>query len=733
MRRGSIINFKKFSSNNLNTISSGAPSILSRRFSSINSGLIKRRGSFSLHELISSMKNSNKENVNLIYRNKLTDKKIDTYKIEDIIENDDNKYLDIGDNKLLYFRKLVYKRTILDKYSNIYLKINNQDKKQPNNKKIKEEQKPRIYHLYLINDILQKKRCTLFLSYEEMLKSIEDKDFLISYYGHKNINYMLIYLLGCIYNNDEFTYNKVIDERSIYENIVLNYKNIIGNMKKSYENQISSSFSFAFKEFITKINNKGHKQCICNRYYKFLFIQEFPSYFIPNCIPNYIIFEQKIKKMIKSFIHKYKFRKIKTKYNIYLENKYQINNNNEVKKSTDRVIEEEDEEGNSEDNLDLVHPHMNYYYNRSIFERSKRSFIYSKENNNNKNDDILSLDNEKKLSSLMDSNLKKDVNDSNYIFTKGKFLDNLIDQNLENDNDINEIEKVLENLGVKFKKRGKSEKYNKYGNIVRSRNSSNISIYKFFIADEEIKRNEKKLLTSKPKIYDFDFQKNKIKNTLPSIFKSIKDSNKETKTLNNDNSPKNNINLKSSSYGKKKFLTFSNEKRRNNKCYDFKRNIFKLISSRNYSSYNKKYDYNPKAKINDILLNEKEKKQINKFLDKKNKFKNTLEFVYKSKENKKKFNKNNKLLCNLIVETQYNQKYSCKNGNNNLNEAKTKNYLTDNKIKIDDGEPGFNLNKIKYIFEHLEKKRNSENLIRQVHLKNAKTYRDVLKCGDIYF
>ena len=120
-------------------------------------------------------------------------------------------------------------------------------------------------------------------------------------------------------------------------------------------------------------------------------------------------------------------------------------------------------------------------------------------------------------------------------------------------------------------------------------------------------------------------------------------------------------------------------------------------------------------------------------MDKNNKFKNTLEFVYKSKENKKKFNKNNKLLCNLIVETQYNQKYCLKNNINNSTEGKTKNYLTDNKIKIDNGEPGYNLFKIKYIFDHLEKKRNSENLIKQYHLKNAKTYRDVLKCGDIYF
>ena len=32
MRRGSVVNFKKFSSNNLNTLSSGTPSILSRRF-----------------------------------------------------------------------------------------------------------------------------------------------------------------------------------------------------------------------------------------------------------------------------------------------------------------------------------------------------------------------------------------------------------------------------------------------------------------------------------------------------------------------------------------------------------------------------------------------------------------------------------------------------------------------------------------------------------------------------
>ena len=735
MRRGSVFNNKKLSSNKINTIPSEIPTVLSRRLSSINSGLIKRTGAFTLQELISSMSHSNKENSKLINRNRLASSRIRKYKIDNIAESDENKNIDDKEKKLLYYRKLIYKRTILDKYLNIYLNLNsnNKNQQQSNNKKIKEEYKPRIFHLYLINNILQKKRCTIFMRYEEMLKSIEGKDFLISYYGYKKIRNMLIYLLGCIYNNDEFTYNKFNDERNIYENIILNYQNIIENMRNSYEEYRASSYSFAFNEFIKKNKSKEKKYYICNKYYKFLFIQEIPSYFIPNCIPNYLTFENKIKKMIKSFLIKYKFRKIKTKYNIYLENKTHINSSNEIKKNKDKVIEEDDEEGNSEDNLELVKPHVNYYYNRYIFERSKRSFVYSKENNN-KDGSFISQDNNDKLSSLMDSNLKKDVND-NYIFTKGNFLDNFDDQKLRNDNDIIEIEKMLENLGIKNNKRDKSEKNKKYENIIHSRNSSNLSIYKFFIADEEIKRNKKKLFTSKPKIFDFDIQKNKLKNTLPSIAKSNKESNKETKTLNNDNSLKNNnINLKlSPSCGKKKNYSFNKERRNNDKCYDFKRKIFKLISSRNYSSYNKKYDYNPKSKINDKLLKEKEKKQINKFLDKNNKFKSTLEFVYKSKENKKKFNKNNKLLCNLIVETQYNQKYSLKNGNNNLNEGKTKKYLTDNIVKIDNGEPGYNLFKIKYIFDQLAKKRNSENLLRQYHLSNAKTYRDVLKSGDIYF
>jgi hypothetical protein len=631
MRRGSVFNNKKLSSNKINTIPSEIPTVLSRRLSSINSGLIKRTGAFTLQELISSMSHSNKENSKLINRNRLASSRIRKYKIDNIAESDENKNIDDKEKKLLYYRKLIYKRTILDKYLNIYLNLNNNNKnqQQSNNKKIKEEYKPRIFHLYLINNILQKKRCTIFMRYEEMLKSIEGKDFLISYYGYKKIRNMLIYLLGCIYNNDEFTYNKFNDERNIYENIILNYQNIIENMQNSYEEQLARSYSFAFNEFISKIKNKEHKHYICNRYYKFLFIQEFHPYFIPNCIPNYLIFEHKLKKMIKSFIHKYKFRKIKTKYNIYLENKAHINNSNEIKKNKDKVVEDDDEEGNSEDNLELVSPHVNYYYNRSIFERSKRSFVYSKQTNN-KNGTFISNDNNEKFSSLTDSNLKKDVNDSHYIFTKGNFLDNF-DQRLKNDNDIIEIEKMLENLGIKYNKRDKSEKNIKLDNTVRSRNSSNINIFKFFIADEEIKRNKKKLFTSKPKIYDFDTQKNKIKNSLPSILKSNKESNKETKTLNNDNSSKNknnNINFKPLSYRKKKNLTFNKEKINSNKCNDFKRTIFKLISSRNYSTYNKKYNYNPKEKINDKLLNEKEKKKINKFLDKNNKFKKTLKFIY---------------------------------------------------------------------------------------------------------
>lgn len=762
MRRNSVIDIKNFNSSELSHENESiTPSISSRRYSSIYSGVIKRTGSYNknLKDIILGMKKYRKTNTKnkFVKESKFKnvnknqeDNEIKNNLIVDYIDKDNDynndKKISI---KIKYYQKLIYKKVILDKYSKVYLNI----KPKKNEKSIKESEKPKIFNLYIINNLFLKKKCRLTLRYSEILKFLDGKDYLIGYYEHKQSYLVLKYLFGCIYNNDKYTINKIIDNRNNYEIIVNYYQTIMQNMIEFNNINKNGKMNFMINEYLSKINKKDYKYYFNKTFYKYLFIGEVPYFSIPNNIPNYLWIDDINKKnILRQFLHKYKFTKIKSRYNLYLEDQsdYKDNNKNNIKRREKDDIDDEKEEFETENTQ------MNYYYNNNFIEKSKRSFILSKEKEKEKNYTFISFGSEEQFPSFIYNN-----NDKDYFFFNRHGINNNIDKRIKNDIDILEVEKILENFGIDYTINNQEKEQKKINNIKNNKpDKNNIlntylsekNIYKKQKIDIDIKRNEqKKFLTFQPKKIKIDEEeiefpplitkkskKEEVIDVIDSyndkeIINSLSNSINNTSKINKNNN--NNIDkilLKPNSFREEKKLKLNDKNKKIYKPFDFKNTIYKIISNKNFSLYNKKYKLKLKSQIKKIEKKPKQKEDIKSITNNKKKFKDTIDFIDDSIKNKILLNKKNKLLCCFIVENQFRLK-NLNEKDNNSNESRTLTY--NNKIQENNNniELRDSLAKMKYMYNKIKKKRNEEKMIKDFYFKNAKTSREVLKFGDIYF
>ena len=267
-------------------------------------------------------------------------------------------------NKFISLRKMIYKKTIIEKYFTPYLNL----KLSNNDIYTKESEIPRLFHIYLINYILKNKKCKLSSRYNDIIKSIDMKDYLIIFYNKKQFSYIIKYLLGCIYNQDKYTFNLIIDNWNNHERIIINYKNTKDNIINNYIQNQKNNSNFMLKQYITKKNIKNYKYFINNINYKNLFIEELPIFSIPNIIPNYLGFGENILKLLKNYIYKCKFNKIKTKYNIDIKNK-KINSKKDIEEINKMISNSKDS-----DSFDIDNIQQNLYYNTEFYENYKKSF-----------------------------------------------------------------------------------------------------------------------------------------------------------------------------------------------------------------------------------------------------------------------------------------------------------------------------------------------------------------------
>ena len=172
------------------------------------------------------------------------------------------------------------------------------------------------------------------------------------------------------------------------------------------------------KQYISKINNVNYKYFINNINYKNLFIEELPIFSIPNIIPNYLGFGENILKLLKNYIYKCKFNKIKTKYNIDIKNK-KINSKKDIEEINKMLSKAKDEES-----FDIENYQQNLYYNTELYENFKKSFINDINNYNNNEKDYFFSSSESEDEYLSSNLLKNKKNKSKnfFLFSKNKLL-----------------------------------------------------------------------------------------------------------------------------------------------------------------------------------------------------------------------------------------------------------------------------------------------------------------------
>ena len=439
-----------------------------------NNNISKNQTPFHLHNSPIKKAASLNSNINHLIKVLKKNSNIKSKFIKDVkniqINNEEKKYNKINNNnfqnissirtnfinKFISFRKDIYKKAIIDKYLTPYLKLNSLK----NEIYTKESEKPRLFHIYLINYILQNKKCKLCSKYNEIIKSINNEDYLIIFYNMKQISYIIKYLLGCIYNQDIYTFNQNIDNWNNYESIIINYKTTKENIINNYISNQKDKSNFMLKQYISKINNVNYKYFINNINYKYLFIDELPIFCVPNIIPNYSCFGVKIIKLLKNYIYKYKFNKIKTKYNMIINNK-KANRKKEIEEINKMISNSKDS-----DSFDIDNIQQNLHYDTEFYENYKKSFS-NRVGGKNSDKTYFFSSSESEDEYLFSNLLENKKNENKYYLLFSKNKKNYIDKRIKNDGDILEVEKILDNFSSRKMNKSKTKKKSK---IIENKN-----------------------------------------------------------------------------------------------------------------------------------------------------------------------------------------------------------------------------------------------------------------------
>ena len=339
------------------------------------------------------------------------------------------------------------------------------------------------------------------------------------------------------------------------------------------------------------------------------------------------------------------------------------------------------------------------------------------------------------------------------------------DRRIKNDVDILEVEKFLEKFETQINKKEKSKKKGKSKSICiinqilintndinNKRYLSNNNLSKNLITNEFIKKSNTANTKMNEEKYNnlinaiiLEKEKEKERKKLPTLIIPLSNkeiiesySKKSNNILNGEINQKNIIN--DSKNNTKAFsLTFKRAKKNNinnneNNLLDYNNLIYNLITNRNYCSYNKKYHYKLGIKTENNSKEKDSKSNVKKTdvsSERESKFKNILDFVNDLKMNKVEFSNNNKTLCNIIIENEYNRECFFRKKNNIkpircfMDEGNKKVFINDN---IE-----HNLSKINYMTKRIKKKRGIQTYKRNFFFQNAITSKEMVKYGDIYF
>ena len=262
---------------------------------------------------------------------------------------------------LSYFRKLIYKKKIVDVYYSPYLKLDYSklDVGVKDIKEIKEENKPRLYYYYKTNYILNKARCSLFIRYYDYKILNDDNEYLTYYFNIENMKIIFQFLSRCLYGGDNYTFYKYADKNSKVETVLVNYNNFItdhlslineGKKNKKKIINFMSYYTECDREIFTKDLEESeetpnyHDDLIFLSNNKYIYLKDLPLEKIPNCLPNLFVHGKEILTILKDFLKVKKYTKIHSSFHEFLKNFQNFKKNNEEQKQIENQINNENKE-----------------------------------------------------------------------------------------------------------------------------------------------------------------------------------------------------------------------------------------------------------------------------------------------------------------------------------------------------------------------------------------------------
>ena len=188
--------------------------------------------------------------------------------------------------------------------------------------------KPTYYNFYQTCYILEKKKCRLYCHYKDFKLIQDNQEYFLKFFEIDESKAYLNYLVYFIYAKDPFVKSKRLiclnkdrkqirdDYREIIINKVFGAQKIVTSYQLSKESQLIGKSNINNK-FIDKKRIKKLSRIIIPKYYldikpifykiNYIYAKDIPSSKIPNIIPNYLANDFRIYSIIKNIILKKKF------------------------------------------------------------------------------------------------------------------------------------------------------------------------------------------------------------------------------------------------------------------------------------------------------------------------------------------------------------------------------------------------------------------------------------------
>ena len=258
-------------------------------------------------------------------------------------------------------------KNVIKKFYNNYTKYYYSLKK-INDDKV--DEKISIYDYYQIYNITSNKKCKLKIDFNEYNQYFNFNEYIMDYFGLKECNYMLLFLLFFIYNRDIYIFDKEEDKKRnktiIFRSFV---KTILQRLEKinDFKNSILYQMIVNIKEIniqsvkrdsYSYIDNRYKNSIMNNKLFKFFLGKEIKieelinsdvdyTKYLPilikiscintkTCLPNTFCFGHILNFYLNDFFHKRKMAKIINIFNIQKKIKSKNSQNSSRRPSTSK-------------------------------------------------------------------------------------------------------------------------------------------------------------------------------------------------------------------------------------------------------------------------------------------------------------------------------------------------------------------------------------------------------------